>query len=409
MCMISASIDTYTRTNGSVASPDDVSSSPSNENSTNLETELIFLGTGTSSSVPNIHCLTAPPSKEPCRTCLSTLTPEGKRNIRRNTSAVVRVAAGNTGKKTTLVIDVGKNFQAAATEWFPKYGLREIDAVLITHAHADAMNGLDDLRGWTLGSAIQQHIDVYVSEATFREVQRAFPYLVAREFASGGGDVPEFKWHIIEDKVPFEIKDTGIRITPFLVHHGRLFTTSSPTTFLPTPIATQATTPISGGSSPIGRPEDEGTTPMIHPYLCFGFLIQDAIVYMSDVSLIPDDVWPVIQAGGQKSVFVIDCLRLRRHMSHMGVREAGGAIQRIGAKRSYMTGFNHDVSQEEYVRIGEGVMGQGGEGEETGTVRKGIEMMREGLEEEVHWVRPAHDGLRVHLDRDGRVWDETYT
>lgn len=37
--------------------------------------------------------------------------------------------------------------------------------------------------------AIQQHIDVYVSQATFREIQRAFPYLVAKEFASGGGDV----------------------------------------------------------------------------------------------------------------------------------------------------------------------------------------------------------------------------
>ena len=67
------------------------------------------------------------------------------------------------------MIDVGKSFLPAATEWFPKYGLRRIDAVLITHAHADgmfyallvrispaypprnvcllAMNGLDDLRG----------------------------------------------------------------------------------------------------------------------------------------------------------------------------------------------------------------------------------------------------------------------
>ncbi len=70
------------------------------------------------------------------------------------------------------MIDVGKSFLPAATEWFPKYGLRHIDAVLITHAHADgtfgfwaelyahivslhvvfecaflAMNGLDDLRG----------------------------------------------------------------------------------------------------------------------------------------------------------------------------------------------------------------------------------------------------------------------
>lgn len=63
-----------------------------------------------------------------------------------------------------MVIDTGKTFQAASVEWFPKYGLRHIDAVLITHAHADgeswspvpslqlissssAMNGLDDLRG----------------------------------------------------------------------------------------------------------------------------------------------------------------------------------------------------------------------------------------------------------------------
>jgi phosphoribosyl 1,2-cyclic phosphodiesterase len=43
----------------------------------------------------------------------------------------------------TIVIDVGKNFQAAAVEWFPKYGLRRIDAVLITHAHADGALRLD--------------------------------------------------------------------------------------------------------------------------------------------------------------------------------------------------------------------------------------------------------------------------
>ncbi|KAI9572702.1 beta-lactamase-like protein [Boletus coccyginus] len=372
------------------------------ENSTNPEIELIFLGTGVSSSVPYLDCLTAPPTRKPCRTCLSTLTPEGKKNIRRNTSAVVRVA-GENGKKRTLVIDVGKNFQAAATEWFPKYGLREIDAVVITHAHADAMNGLDDLRGWTMKGAIQQHIDVYVSQATFREIQRAFPYLVAKEFASGGGDVPEFKWHMIEDNVPFEIKDTGIRMTPFLVHHGRLFTASAPPAFTPTPFATQPSTPIPG-LVPSGRSAEEGTTPSIHPYFCFGFVVQDVIVYMSDVSLIPDDAWAVIEAGGQKSVLVIDCLRLHSHTSHMGVREAGETIRRIRARRSYMTGFDHDVSQEEYVRIGEGV----GEGEGD-TVREGIEMMREALEGETHWVRPAHDGLRVLLDGGGRVWDETYT
>lgn len=42
---------------------------------------------------------------------------------------------------STIIIDVGKSFQTSAIEWFPKYGLRRIDAVLITHAHADGMSG----------------------------------------------------------------------------------------------------------------------------------------------------------------------------------------------------------------------------------------------------------------------------
>lgn len=44
--------------------------------------ELVFLGTGTSSTLPHVDCLTAPPDAKPCRTCLSTLRPEGKHNIR---------------------------------------------------------------------------------------------------------------------------------------------------------------------------------------------------------------------------------------------------------------------------------------------------------------------------------------
>jgi len=43
--------------------------------------------------------------------------------------------------------------------------------------------------GWTLNHAIQPYVDVYVSQATFVEVQRSFPYLVTKEYASGGGDV----------------------------------------------------------------------------------------------------------------------------------------------------------------------------------------------------------------------------
>jgi hypothetical protein len=48
------------------------------------------------------------------------------------------------------------------------------------------------LAGWTLNENIQPYIDIYLSLPTFVEVQRAFPYLVAREFASGGGDVSAY-------------------------------------------------------------------------------------------------------------------------------------------------------------------------------------------------------------------------
>ncbi|KAG5653492.1 hypothetical protein H0H81_012701 [Sphagnurus paluster] len=371
--------------------------------------ELVFLGTGTSSSLPHIECLTASPEEKQCKTCLSTLTPEGKKNIRRNTSAAFRMTAKDGGK-VTIVIDAGKNFQASALEWFPKYGLRRIDALLITHPHADAMNGLDDLRGWTLGNAIQSHIDVYVSQETFVEVQRSFPYLVAKEFASGGGDVPEFKWHIINDSVPFEIQDTGIQVTPFSVHHGRIFSVAPPPAYIPSPSVTTPSTPTKTtvalpskllfAENAIKKAEEE----VVHPYFCYGFKIGHEVVYMSDVSSIPDDKWAIIESPRPNDtrlpVLVVDCLRLRPHTSHFGLEGAVETARRIRASRTYLVGFGHEVSHDEYVRLGEAV---GGKSFDAATLtemeKRGLEMIRKG---ENVWVRPAHDGLRVFVETNGQ-------
>jgi phosphoribosyl 1,2-cyclic phosphodiesterase len=70
------------------------------------------------------------------------------------------------------LIDCGKSFYTAALDVFPWKGFRQIDAVLLTHPHADALNGLDDLRSWTLGGAIQKSLDIYCDEATFKVVSR---------------------------------------------------------------------------------------------------------------------------------------------------------------------------------------------------------------------------------------------
>jgi len=395
----------------------------SESDNSNKSVELIFLGTGTSSSVPNVDCLTAPSDREPCLTCLSTLGPEGKKNIRRNTSAVLRIGEKD-GKKFTIVIDVGKNFYAAALEWFPKYGLRHIDAVLITHAHADAINGLDDLRGWTLKGAIQSHIEVYVSQATFEEVRRSFPYLVSEEYATGGGDVPSFVWNVMDDKVPFDIKGTNIKVTPFPVHHGRIFSTSPPPAFAPTPIATVPSTPTRIASPTPRSLEIAGQQSMeIHPYICWGFKIDDSVVYLSDVSHIPDD--SILRSVSETlPVLVLDCLNLTGHISHFGLVDALETTLKVAAQRTYLTGFSHRVSHDEFVTLGE-VIGRGSNAvtldmsQSTGQVQEGMALIKKcyaGLSspaliitgKEGIWLRPAHDGLRVFVSEEGVVGDETY-
>jgi hypothetical protein len=60
--------------------------------------QFIFHGTGSSGSIPYIQCLTAPEGTEVCETCLSTLRPEGKKNIRRNTGGVLHVDRPTGGK-----------------------------------------------------------------------------------------------------------------------------------------------------------------------------------------------------------------------------------------------------------------------------------------------------------------------
>ncbi|KAF5374919.1 hypothetical protein D9758_000013 [Tetrapyrgos nigripes] len=274
------------------------------------------------------------------------------------------------------------------------------------------MNGLDDLRGWTLGQHIQSHIDVYLSQSTFREVQRSFPYMVSKEFASGGGDVPEFVWHIIEDKVPFEIGDTGVEIIPFFVQHGRLFTTLEVPGYAPTPTYDPVATAsakltymsLNGSNTPKGTQKVEKT---IQPYLCFGFKIQQEIVYMSDVSLIPDEAWPIIREqpeGGPLPVCVLDCLHLTPHTSHLGLKDAVETAREIGAQRTYFTGFSHAVSHDEYVTLTEAVGGAvKDEANLTDTEKRGLALIEEGKS---IWVRPAHDGLRLWIE-DGNVRDET--
>ncbi|KAL0097743.1 beta-lactamase-like protein [Phycomyces blakesleeanus] len=217
--------------------------------------EIVFIGTGTSAGVPNINCLTHP--KTICTVCRSAITAEGRKNMRKNTAMVVRFKR-NGDKPTDRV---------SAIEIFSRYGIRELDGVILTHGHADAMNGIDDLRQWTLHGAIQKNIDIYLSPETMETVASTFPYLVDSIHATGGGDVATFKYNIFDPKKTFSI--SGLEFTPLKVHHGIYFTTGQ-------------------------------------PYLCYGFHFG-GVSYISDTNFIPPETMDQIK--GKTRVFIVDCLR----------------------------------------------------------------------------------------------------
>ncbi|RKP13903.1 beta-lactamase-like protein [Piptocephalis cylindrospora] len=178
--------------------------------------ELLFLGTGTSGGVPNITCITSTTGPA-CRVCHSSLTPEGRKNLRRNTSLLIRYAHPD-GKIRNILIDCGKTFYASALDWFPKYGIQEIHAVILTHGHADAIMGLDDLRPFShrrLGGPIP----VYLTNQTLSVVRGAFPYIVDSNLATGGGEVPRLQFHELSDpRKPFNV--LGLEFLPLEVEHG---------------------------------------------------------------------------------------------------------------------------------------------------------------------------------------------
>ena len=99
--------------------------------------EVLFLGTGSSHTLPFLECTSKP--DQACPACLSALQPEGERNIRGHTSCAVKVCFED-GSTKGLLIDCGMNTMQNAAKWFPQYGFK-IDAVLLTHEHIDAIGG----------------------------------------------------------------------------------------------------------------------------------------------------------------------------------------------------------------------------------------------------------------------------
>ena len=153
--------------------------------------EIEFLGTGTSTGVPQIRCN--------CEVCRSTDT----HDKRLRTSAIVRY------KGKCLLIDCGPDFR---TQMLRAYDDR-IDALLITHFHYDHVGGIDDLRAYC---APDHKFPIYAKTDVIDDLHRRMPYCFAEHLYPG---VPTFEIHEIGAE-PFSAE--GVEVTPIPVMHYKL-------------------------------------------------------------------------------------------------------------------------------------------------------------------------------------------
>ena len=152
--------------------------------------QVAFLGTGTSTGIPQIGCT--------CSVCTST----DPRDSRLRTSAIVEIEGKN------ILIDCGPDFR----QQMLRFHIKRIDAVLVTHIHYDHTGGIDDLRPFGENGTVPIYLEPSVAEG----IRNRLPYCFADHRYPG---VPNICLQEI-GLSPFLIE--GIEIVPIRVMHYKL-------------------------------------------------------------------------------------------------------------------------------------------------------------------------------------------
>ena len=98
--------------------------------------QVIFVGTGVSTCIPSMRCVLDGLYCIPCSNAFNNKC----KNKRNNVSIAVKY------NDKCILIDCGKTMRDSIMNCFPKYGITTVNTILITHGHADAIGGLDDVR-----------------------------------------------------------------------------------------------------------------------------------------------------------------------------------------------------------------------------------------------------------------------
>jgi len=277
---------------------------------------IIFLGSGSSSGIPQPKCILESLGDEAQTECVScmlavSLPPEFSKNYRCNPSILIDFSSDECSGRRYIQVDATKNFKESVVRWYPKHGIPRLDSLLLTHDHADAIFGLDDVRGLQSSSYVGPPLPIYLSQATLNTVQTRFPYLMPKcssEQTAPASETEEkvVRWvasldyHVV---LPFtSFFASGLKVMPLPVMHGEDY-------------------------------ESLG--------FCFGE--ESKVVYLSDVSRIPPETLEIL-VSIEIEVLIIDGLKPEeKHPTHFSCAEAVDVIRHLKPKQSFLIGMCHDV------------------------------------------------------------------
>lgn len=289
------------------------------------KSRLIFMGTGTSSGTPLPLCLMNS-NRRNCEVSRLAMkgTPDCNKNYRNSPSMLIQYGTNIDQGVKNILIDCGKHFRESMLRWFPRYNVNSLQGVVITHDHADAIFGMDDLRlaqdykeVWTDEKLKieREPLPLFSNYRHYDKLRTCFPYLTdlprppphtlddgmtKRKISPVRRFVALISWHKFADFETFNV--CGLDILPLPVWHG----------------------------------ED---------YICMGFAFGkvDKVLYLSDVSEIPPSTLRRIKDIGNIDLLIVDSLFIKDHPTHFSLPNACDLARKIRPNRTLLVGIGHNL------------------------------------------------------------------
>jgi phosphoribosyl 1,2-cyclic phosphate phosphodiesterase len=196
-----------------------------------------------------------------------------------------------TAERRNIVIDTTPDFRTQIL----RAHVDRLDAVVYTHAHADHIMGLDDVRPFNFRQS--QPIPIYASAHTLEVIHRAFAYIF--DGAARNTYVPKLDLHEL-DGSPFDV--CGVQFTPIPILHGQV--------------------------------------------TIFGFRFGN-VAYLTDHSAIPESSMEMLRG---LDVLFLDALRYKPHPTHSTVQQSLETVVALQPRRAYFTHICHDLPHGETER-----------------------------------------------------------